>query len=68
MKVLCKQVYAFVYICKLRYVCKRYVCKVYIYGVAATSRLLKFVGLFCRISSLLYVSFAKETYNFRYEV
>jgi len=34
------------------------------YGVATISRLLKIVGLFCRISSLLWVSFAKETYNF----
>ena len=29
------------------------------------SRLLKIVGLFCRISSLLCSSFAKETYNFK---
>ena len=36
-----------------------------IYGVATTSRLLKTVGLFCRISSLLQGSFAKETYNFK---
>jgi len=35
------------------------------YGVATISRLLKIVGLFCRISSLLYGSFAKETYNFK---
>jgi len=33
------------------------------YGVATISRLLKIIGLFCRISSLLYGSFAKETYN-----
>jgi len=33
--------------------------------VATISRLLKVIGLFCRISSLLYVSFAKETYNFK---
>jgi len=25
------------------------------------------IGLFCRISSLLYGSFAKETYNFKYD-
>ena len=31
------------------------------YGVATISRLLKIIGLFCRISSLLYGSFAKET-------
>ena len=35
------------------------------YGLATISRLLKMIGLFCRISSLLYVSFAKETYNFK---
>jgi len=35
------------------------------YGVATISRLLKIVGLFCRISSLLQGSFAKETYNFK---
>jgi len=35
------------------------------YGVATISRLLKIIGLFCRISSLLYGSFAKETYNFK---
>jgi len=34
------------------------------YGVASISRLLKIIGLFCKISSLLYGSFAKETYNF----
>ena len=34
------------------------------YAVATTSRLLKIIGLFCKISSLLQGSFAKETYNF----
>jgi len=34
------------------------------YGVATNSRLLEIVGLFCKISSLLQGSFAKETYNF----
>ena len=29
------------------------------------SRLLKIIGLFCRIQSLLYVSFAKENYNLK---
>jgi len=33
------------------------------YGVATISKLLKIIGLFCRISSLLWGSFAKETYN-----
>jgi len=35
------------------------------YGVATISRLLKMIGLFCRISSFLQVSFAKENYNFK---
>ena len=34
-------------------------------GVATISRLLEIVGLFCRKSSLLQGSFAKETYNFK---
>jgi len=34
------------------------------HGVATISRLLKIIGLFCRIQFLLYGSFAKETYNF----
>jgi len=33
--------------------------------VATVSRLFRIIGLFCRISSLLYGSFAKETYNFK---
>ena len=37
--------------------CLRPVC---IYGVATISRLLKIIGLFCRISSLLQGSFAKR--------
>jgi len=35
------------------------------YGVATISRLLKIIGLFCRISSPLWGSFAKDTYNFK---
>ena len=35
------------------------------YGVATVSRLLKIIGIFCRISSLLYGSFAKETHDFK---
>jgi len=35
------------------------------YGVAAISRLLKITALFCKISSFLQGSFAKETYIFR---
>ena len=34
------------------------------YGVATVSRINSIIGLFCRISSLLQGSFAKETYNF----
>ena len=33
--------------------------------VATISRLLKIMGLFCRVLSLLWGSFAKETYNFK---
>jgi len=36
-----------------------------IYAVATISRLLKITGLFCRTSSLLQGSFAKETYDFK---
>ena len=35
------------------------------YGVASIHRLLKIVGLFCRISALLQGSFAKQTYDFK---
>ena len=35
----------------------------YTHGVATISRPLKIVGLFCRMSSLLSGSFAKETYD-----
>ena len=35
------------------------------YGVATISRLLKRLGLFCRMQSLSQGSFAKETYNFK---
>jgi len=35
------------------------------YGVATMSRLLQFIGLFRRISSLSQGSFAKETYHFK---
>jgi len=35
------------------------------YGVATISRLLKIIGLFCRVWSLLQGSFAKETQNFK---
>jgi len=35
------------------------------YEIATISRLLKIIGLFCRIKSLLQGAFAKETYNFK---
>jgi len=35
------------------------------YGVATISRLLKNIRLFCRISALLWGSFAKETYDLK---
>jgi len=34
-------------------------------AVATISRLLQIIGLFCRISSLLWGSFAQETYNLK---
>jgi len=66
--------YVYIYMCAL-YTCTCihiYLC-IYMYkycaacsyGVATISRLFKIIGLFCRISSLLYVSFAKESYNFK---
>ena len=36
-----------------------------IWGCVTISRLLKIIGLFCRIYALLSGSFAKETYNFK---
>jgi len=38
---------------------------VYVYGVATASRLLKMIGLLCKISSLLEGFFVKETYNLK---
>ena len=35
-----------------------------LYGVASVNRIDKIIGLFCKIISLLWGSFAKETYNF----
>jgi len=53
-----------VYVLFLRSVCL--LCQTVLqYGVATISRLLKIIGLFCRISSLLQGSFAKERYNFK---
>ena len=41
------------------------IMSIYHYGVATISRLLKIKGLFCRISSVLWGSFAKETCDFK---
>jgi len=41
------------------------ICICILYGVATISRVLKIIGLFCRISSLLQGSFATETCNFK---
>jgi len=68
----CVCVYVHVRVCIQICVCIRmclrvYVCKhihLYGYGVATVSRIDKIISLFCRISSLLWVSFAKETYHF----
>jgi len=37
---------------------------IYRYGVATVSRIDKVIGLFCRIQSLLWGSFAKKNYSF----
>jgi len=51
---------------RLMYMCGMTLAYVkYHYGVATISRLLKIIGLFCRILSLYEFSFAKETYNFK---
>jgi len=47
------------------FIIKCSLCETDGYGVATISRLLKIIGLFCRISSLLLGSFAKETYYFK---
>ena len=39
--------------------------RIHVYGMATMSRLLKIIGLFCRISSLLHGTFAKETSHFK---
>ena len=52
----------FVHVC---IICVHVCTYVYGHGVATISRLLKIIGLFCRISSLLQGSFAKETYDFK---
>ena len=38
-------------------------CTMWRYGVATVSRIDKIIGLFCRILSLLWGSFAKEAYD-----
>ena len=40
----------------------------YAYGVATISRLLKIIGLFCKIALLKRQYFAKETHNFKEEL
>ena len=62
-------------VCREQFKCETYENKVKImsdsieirttipHGVATISRLLKLIGLFCRISTLLWGSFAKETYT-----
>ena len=53
------------FVCVRHDSCTTHTCLTYVYGVATISRLLKMIGLFCRILSLLWVSFAKETYHFK---
>ena len=60
----------YVYICIYTYKYKHLCICVYMYILQKSSKglvvqnIVSFIGLFCRISSLLQVSFAKETYNF----
>ena len=64
---------AYIYICIYIHVCVNLysgICtyekgRGMTYGVATISRLLKMIGLFGRILSLLKGSFAKETYDFK---
>jgi len=49
-------IYTHIQICTFTYI---------YYGMATISRLLKIIGLFCRISSLFKGFFAKETYDFK---
>ena len=56
---ICLYIYAYTYI---HY---KYAYNYIRYGMATITRLLEIIGLFCRISSLLCGSFAKETYNFK---
>ena len=55
----------YVFICACMIVCASvYIStQTHLFGVATMGRLLKIIGLFCRIWSLLWGSFAKETYN-----
>ena len=62
--------YIYIYICILYVYSRtleflRLICENVFYEVATISRLLKIRCLFCRISSLLWGSFAKETYDFK---
>jgi len=55
------------YLCKympVSNVSSVYVCDMIQYGVATVSRIDEIIGLFCRILSLLYGPFTKETCNF----
>ena len=61
----CFAEYRLFYICIYIYICSYGHNLICLYGLATISRLLKIIGLFCKISSLLQGSFAKETYNFK---
>ena len=66
-------IYIYIYIYIFIYVCVKYLFRYFniaignngmSYEVATVSRIDNIIGLFCRIASLLYGSFAKEIYNF----
>jgi len=59
--VVCLRACAYVCVCVCALCVYVYGC----YGVATISRLLKIIGLFCKILSLLWGSFAKETNNLK---
>jgi len=63
----CKSVctYIYMYVCMHMVFLDSFMYAYDNYAVATISRLLKNLGLFCRISSLSQGSFAKETYDFK---
>jgi len=68
---ICIYVYIYIYIETKTTNTRIFICiltgrciSLYMYGMASVSKIDKIIGLFCRILSLWWGSFAKETYNF----